>query len=165
MRNALIGALVAVFAASLVGCGGDSGSVVGTWTIDQEKMIDMGVAEAKKRAMANLEGKSEAEKKAAEAMMTPDVLRKGVEVMMKEIKVEFTLSADKTAKMSFQGMGKSEESTGTWEQSGDKVTVKETTKNGKPVESDKKPVEFTYKDGKLTAAMAPGGPTMTFKKK
>ncbi len=151
-------------AAGVSACGDKGGGIVGTWTMDIEKAIDMGLAEAKK-GLAKMT--DEGQRKIAEEAMEGKAAR---EMMAKQIggmKMEFVVSADKTftASMQVPGDGKAEATTGTWEEKDGKYVFTSKTKNGQPVTgADAKAVDGKMVGANLVLGM-PGGIEMAFKRK
>lgn len=145
------------------GGGAGGGGVVGTWTLDLQKAIDMGMAEAKKR-LAEL---PEDQRKAAEEMMGGKAAREMMEKQLGGMKMEITVSADKTFSAIMQAPGgeKGETNAGTWEETGGKYVFTAKTKDGKPATgADAKPVEGRLVGGQLVLSM-PDGPELALKRK
>jgi hypothetical protein len=121
--------LAAVFLVSaLAACGGGSTSAAGSWQVDQAALEQSLGAMVEK-----LPADQREEAKAGMAMM------KGVFGGM-----SFELKADGTAAMTMAMMGQKQDSTGTWKQIGDQVTITSKERKGDETKA------WTLKDGKLS---------------
>lgn len=145
------------------GGGAGGGGVVGTWTLDLQKAIDLGMAEAKKK-LAEL---PEDQRKMAEEMMGGKAAREMMEKQLGGMKMEFNVAADKSFTAAMQGPGeeKAETNVGVWEETGGKYVFTVKTKNGQPATGEvAKPVEGRMVGSNLVLSM-PGGPELAFKRK
>ncbi len=167
MRTFMALALVASFLAAGCGSKGSGDSPVGAWTLDLDQMVEAGIPVAQAEMRKQMEGMDAEQAKMMEAMMpAADKLAEMMRAQFKDVKIEIVFAADGTFTASTKGMGKDEASTGTWTQSGPKVTATLKTKNGAPAEGeDAEPRELTMKDGKLSMQPAPEAPVFYFTRK
>jgi len=143
--------------------GGAGGGPVGSWSIDLEKAIDMGMAEAKKQ----LNAMPEDQRKMAEEMMGGKAAREMMTKQMADLKMDVTVNADKTFTVaSSEPGGKTTDNmTGTWEEKDGKLVFTTKTKNGQPATgAAAKVVEAKMVGGSLVLTM-PGGPELAFKRR
>ncbi len=150
-----------------VGCGDKGGgggsydpkSPVGTWSLDTQPIADAmkPMVEGMKKMVEAMPAGPEKEKQLKDVEEKMGALAK--------MKMELTLNKDGTASFDADMPGeKHETGTGTWTQDGEKVTIVQKMKNGKPAEGkNAEPKTLTFKDNKLTATE--GGVTMGFKRK
>lgn len=173
MKRTLAIFLALAVAAGVTACGDKSGGAgvagvagggpVGSWTMDVEKFLDMGMAEAKKE-LAKL---PEEQRKMAEQMMGGADARKMMAEKLGGMKMEVNVAADKTFTVTAQEPGetKADVMAGTWEEKDGKYVFQTKTKNGEPASgADAKTVEAKMVGGNLVLTM-PEGPEMAFKRK
>lgn len=158
-------------AAGLVACGDKSsgggaggGGVVGSWTMDMDKVMDMAMAEAKKK----IGEMPEDQRKVAEEAMGGKAMREMMAKQFGSMKMDVTVSADKTFTVSAQepGSDKADAMAGTWEEKDGVFTFTTKTKNGQPATGgDAKSVRAKMAGGNLVLSMPDGGPELAFKRK
>jgi|GEM_PF-4943736 len=143
--------------------GGTGGGPVGSWSIDLEKAIDMGMAEAKKR-LAEI---PEDQRKMAEEAMGGKAAREMMTKQLAGMKMDVTVAADKTFTVAASEPGgtSTDTMTGTWEEKNGTLVFTTKMKNGQPATgADAKTVEAKMVGGSLVLTM-PGGPELAFKRK
>lgn len=169
MRKLIAFVLGVAVSATCVGCGDKGGgaggaaavdpkSPVGTWKADMSPIVGMlkPMLEMATGMLANAaspEAKAAAEKNVTEA--------KEKIAAMEKAKIVLVINKDGTCSMDMDMPGeKPEQGTGVWKLDGEKLTITQKTKNGKPVEKDDaKDLEF--KDGKLKMNEGPVALTFT----
>ncbi len=169
MKRTFAFLLALAVAAGVAACGdkssggGAGGGPVGTWTMDMEKVIDMGMAEAKKK-LAEL---PEDQRKMAEEAMGGKAAREMMTKQLAGMKMEVEVKADKSFTVTAKepGSDKADVMAGTWEEKGGKYVFQTKTKNGQPATgADAKSVEAKMVGGNLVLTM-PEGPELAFQRK
>jgi hypothetical protein len=140
--------------------GGAGGGVVGTWTLDLQKAIDLGMAEAKKK-LAEL---PEDQRKMAEEMMGGKAAREMMEKQLGGMKMEFNVAADKSF-TAMQGPEKrSPRPTGRLGRDGGKYVFTVKTKNGQPATGESREARGGSHGG-ANLVLSMGRPELAFKRK
>jgi hypothetical protein len=138
MRHVLVLCL-AILAVSLAGCGGDSGGVVGSYSMDAGDFLAKMEEMMLKQMGPMLD------------QMPPEQVAEMKKQMLegaKDAKVELEVKADGTFKVTAVMQGDTDVTTGTWKQEGDVITFVETGEDGKPKEGGET-IKATLKDGNL----------------
>ena len=150
------------------GSGGGGGGVVGTWVIDMDSAVPVGV----EQAMASLQERIDAapadqREMIKNLMPSREKLTEQVKAQLERTNAILEFKADKTfSAVTKSGTGATDTATGTWELSGETLTVITLMHNGAPAKgANQAPKSLTFSGDRLTMVPAPGVAPIGFRRK